>query len=176
MGRVFINYRVLDERFGVAAVYEILVQRFGVDSVFRDCVSLQPGEHYPSAILEAVSHSDVLLAVIGPGWLTLADEFGFRLIDRHDDWVRREIATAFEYGIPVIPVLLEGALQSTVVELPHDISRLALIQPALVSHVRLGEDVQRLAARIATLAPQLADHVPGPPVVPSTGHQTAWPV
>lgn len=153
MGKVFINYRALDERFGVAAVYEILVQRFGVDGVFRDCVSLQPGEHFPSAILEAVSRSDVLLAVIGRGWLTLADEFGMRLIDRHDDWVRREIAIAFAGGIPVIPVLLEGASQPTVAELPHDISRLALIQAAHVSDVRLGEDVHRLATRIAALVP-----------------------
>lgn len=155
MGKVFISYRMLDERFGAAAIYEILVQRFGADSVFRDCTSLQPGEHYPSVILDAVAQADLLLAVIGPGWLTLRDRIGFRLLDRRHDWVRHEIATAFEHGIPVIPVLLEGAAQPTVAQLRPEIGRLALIQAAHVSHMGLGEDVHRLAERITELVPSL---------------------
>jgi len=168
MGKVFISYRMLDDRFGAAAVYEILAQRLGADRVFRDCVSLQAGEHYPSAILDAVARSDVLLAIIGPDWLTLTDRLGRRLIDRRHDWVRREIAAAFTRGIPVVPVLLDGATQPTVAELPRDISRLALVQVARVSHKTVGADVRCLAMRLIAIAPGLAaPAMPAPAQLPA---------
>jgi tetratricopeptide (TPR) repeat protein len=155
MSRVFISYRTKDERFGAAAICEILVERFGAEQVFRDCVSLRPGEHYPTVILDAVTHSDVLLAVVGPDWLTLTDASGLRLIDRRHDWVRKEIATALGRGIPIIPVLLEGAAPLSVADLPRDIHRLALIQATRVSHESFGKDMRQLARRLGDLVPGL---------------------
>jgi tetratricopeptide (TPR) repeat protein len=159
MTEVFISYRVRDERFGAAAVYEILVQRFGANRVFRDCVSLRPGEHYPSVIRNALERSTVLLAIIGPEWLALLDGEG-RVIDRNGDWVRREIATAFSRGIPIIPVLLENTAQPSAVDLPAEINQLAFLQAARVAHETFGEDVQRLATRLAGLVPGLAAAAP----------------
>lgn len=117
---------------------------------------MQPGEHYPSAIREALERSSVLLAIIGPDWLTLVDDDDVRLIDREHDWVRREIALAFSRGISVIPVLLEGAAQPLVTDLPGEISQLAHLQATRVVHKTFGADVQRLAARLAMLVPGLA--------------------
>jgi hypothetical protein len=152
---VFLSYRVMDERFGAAAVYEILTQRFGPNRVFRDCVSMLPGDHYPSVIRQALERSAVLLALIGPEWLTRRDGES-RLIDRKEDWVRNEIATAFLRGIPVIPVLLENAPRPIAADLPDEIRGIAYLQAARVVHETFGEDVQRLGTRLATLIPQLA--------------------
>jgi hypothetical protein len=48
-----------------------------------------------------------MVSVIGESWLKLSDEYGRRKIDHPDDWVRLKLISAFERGVPVIPVLLE---------------------------------------------------------------------
>lgn len=63
--------------------------------------------------------------VIGPRWLTLADTAGRRRIDDQQDWIRREIVTAFGLRLRVIPVLLDGGVLPTAAELPADIAELS---------------------------------------------------
>ncbi|HEX5120263.1 MAG TPA: TIR domain-containing protein [Pseudonocardiaceae bacterium] len=152
MGGVFINYRTIDDPLGAAAIHDRLVLRFGEDMVFRDCDSLQAGEHYPAAIWQALHNADVVVAVIGPRWLSLSDAAGVRLIERDHDWVRQELAFAFSAGIPVLPVLLKqtpaDAVMPTVPELPLDIRQLARIQASEVGQRRLGADLERLITAI----------------------------
>jgi hypothetical protein len=47
--------------------------------------------------------------VIGPHWLDISSGFGRRRLDDPGDFVRVEIETALKFGVPVIPVLVEGA-------------------------------------------------------------------
>jgi RecA/RadA recombinase len=154
VGGVFINYRSKDRPEAAGAIYGELVKRFGRDRVFRDCDSIQVGDRYPAALRSALADADVLVAVIGPGWLA-TDASGTRLIDRDHDWVRNEIAEAFRIGIPVVPVLLADAARLTREELPDDIRRLALVQALSFNHRRLGEDLNRLVARVTELAASL---------------------
>lgn len=135
---VFINYRTADAGYGAAACYELLATAFGGKRVFRDCVSMRPGELYPQAIGQALEQARILLILIGPHWLAEDPAGGGRLVDREDDWVRREIRRAFERGIPVVQVLLDGARPVEADELPLDIARLALCQAAYVAHRSLG--------------------------------------
>ena len=103
MGGVFINYRVVDNPLGAAAIHDALARRFGADKVFRDCVSLEAGTRYPTAIRDALFDADLVMSIIGPRWLELVDEqTGVRLIDRDHDWVRRELAWAFQRDIKVL--------------------------------------------------------------------------
>jgi hypothetical protein len=155
LGCVFINYRVVDDPLGAASIYDRLALCFGRDNVFRDCESMAPGEHYPSAIRNALENAAVLVAVIGPRWLTLTDEAAVRLIDRENDWVRQELAYAFRSGIPVLPVLLKdtpaNAEMPMVAELPENIRMLATIQAFEISQRRLSVDLERLIASIARI-------------------------
>jgi hypothetical protein len=108
---VFVNYRTLDARYGAAACYELLAEAFGGERVFRDCVSMLPGEVCPAAIRLGLEQSRVLLVLIGPDWLAAdpsATDCG-RLVDRESDWVRREIRRALARGTAIVPVLLDGA-------------------------------------------------------------------
>jgi hypothetical protein len=66
MGVVFVNYRVKDNPLRAAGVHDMLVRRFGGDRVFRDCVSMAAGEHYPTELRKDLERADVLMAVIGP--------------------------------------------------------------------------------------------------------------
>lgn len=170
VGGVFINYRVKDEPLGAASIYHELTGRFGVDQVFRDTDSLRPAEPYPDAIRAALRTSDIVLALVGPEWLTLRDSDGTRLIDRENDWVRAEIADAFERDIPVLPVYLLDTPQLDKKDLPESIGRLAVIQSLRVGFRDFGGDLEKLARvltdRIPHLAiPQLFD---APPTSPQT--------
>jgi hypothetical protein len=160
MGGVFINYRVVDNPFGAAGIGDALAGRFGAGKVFRDCVSLDAGIQYPAAIRDALARSEVLVAIIGPQWLTLVDELtGERLIDREHDWVRRELVWARERNIGVVPVLLvdtpSRATQPKANELPQEIRWFAHVQALEFSHRRFTTDLDRLAKRLAELAPSL---------------------
>jgi hypothetical protein len=160
MTGVFINYRAKDQPLGAAAIHDHLARRFGPAHVFRDCVSMNPGDDYPAELRAALKTADMLLAIIGPDWLTATDGEQ-RLIDRRIDWVRYEIATAFQRGIPVVPVLLKdtpaSAPRLTKDDLPADISAIALLQTFEFSQRRFGADLDRLTERIVDLVPSLAD-------------------
>jgi len=171
-GLVFINYRTGDEPVAAAAIHDGLARRFGAHRVFRDCVSMVAGQHYPSAVRAALEKAAVLVAVMGPRWLTLTEEGSpARLVDRDHDWVRVEIATAFRRGIPVVPILLmdtpESARPPAPADLPGDVRALATIQAFELSQRRFGADLDRLAQRLLQLAPTLA--APPSAVAPATG-------
>jgi TIR domain len=126
-GGVFISYR-RQESGGVAGrLYDRLVGRFGGGQVFMDVDTIAPGVKFTDVITEALSSCAVLLAVIGPRWLTATDEDGRRRLDDRDDIVRWEIQTALERdGIVVIPVLVEGAVMPRPHQLPQSLAGLAL--------------------------------------------------
>lgn len=160
MAGVFINYRVIDNPLGAAGIHDALAGRFGVDRVFRDCVSLEAGAHYPAAIRKALADAEVLVSIVGPRWLTARDDAtGERLIDREHDWVRRELVWAHERDIQVVPVLLVDtpahATQPRADDLPADIRWFAYVQAFEFSQRRFGADLDSLAARLSTVAPSL---------------------
>lgn len=156
VGGVFINYRVKDEPLGAASIYRELTGRFGVDQVFRDTDSLRPADPYPDAIRAALRKSDIVLALVGPEWLTLRDSGGTRLIERENDWVRAEIADAFERDIPVLPVYLLDTPQLDKKDLPESIDRLAVMQSLRVGFRDFGDDLEKLARVLTDRIPHLA--------------------
>jgi hypothetical protein len=159
MGGVFINYRAVDDPLGAAAIHAILAREFGEDQVFRDCVSMKPGEHYPSSLRAALERVDVLVAVIGPQWLTLTDEHGRRRIDRDEDWVRLEIDRALQRRIHLIPVILKNTPHDARMpkpdELPESIRSLAYRQQLDLRQRRFFADVADLTDRIVELVPTM---------------------
>jgi hypothetical protein len=174
MGGVFISYRNVDNPLGAAGIYDALTRRLGARNVFRDCVTVEAGTPYAEVIHNALVNSHVLVAVIGPQWLTLTDTAtGVRLIDRDGDWVRRELAMAFQFGIPVVPVLLKDtpahAPHPKPAELPDDIKPLAAIQAFALSQLRFSADLDRLAELLARLLPAPVHPGGNPPrPLPST--------
>ena len=83
--------------------------------------SIPLGTNFVKVIDEEVAKCDVLLAVIGLGWLEARDEKGHRRLDNPDDFVRLEIGTALKRDIRVIPVLLEGTRVPKADQLPDDL-------------------------------------------------------
>ena len=124
MGGIFVSYRREDARGHARSLSDALSARFGADRVFRDVETIAPGVDFPEAIAAALDRSDVFLAVIGDKWLT-AEKNGRRRLDDPDDYVRREIASALQKDIRVIPVLLEATTMPSRDQLPAELGELA---------------------------------------------------
>jgi hypothetical protein len=168
VGLVFINYRKKEQSLGPAAIHRELVAHFGPDQVFQDYVSIRPGQMYPVELRQALARANLLVAVIGPDWLTMTDEHGVRLLDRDDDWVRHEIAVALARGIRVVPVLLNGTDPPAAERLPSDIRRLARAQAIEIHGRNLGDGLAELvdachAAGVWPPAPPDTASTPGAP-------------
>ena len=155
MALVFINYRLVDAMYGADAVAALLAEYLGRQQVFLDHDSMAPGDDYPTAIRSALSRCDALVAIIGPRWLTAADNDGVRLLDRQRDWVRDEIAEALARRVRVVPILLRDVPAPTAADLPGSIKGLARIQARPVPFRELGARVSELVDDLVRTIPAL---------------------
>ena len=79
-----------------------------------------------------------------PDWLTAHDEQGRRRLEQNGDFVRQEIETALRAGVPVVPVLVEGAKMPARNELPKSIAELWRINAIELSESRWPFDTEQL--------------------------------
>ncbi|MEP6495279.1 MAG: ankyrin repeat domain-containing protein [bacterium] len=146
---VFISYRRDDSVGHAGRLYDRLAQQLGAERVFRDLDGIPAGQDFVAAIKGAIEKCDVLLAVIGPRWLTAVNADGQRRLADEHDLVRIEIATGLKRGIRVIPVLLQGTTMPRGTELPPDLSDLSNRNAVEVRDARFDDDVEALLTSIA---------------------------
>lgn len=152
MAGIFISYRRDDSPGFAGRLAEDLDAAFGAENVFRDIDDIRPGEDFVKAITNNLQSVDVLLAVIGPGWLN-ASKDGRRRLDDLNDFVRIEIQLALAAGKPVWPVLIGGAVMPLENELPEALRGLARHQAVVLADASWRDDVARL---VAALRPRLS--------------------
>jgi hypothetical protein len=150
--------RLLRDRLGA---------ELGEDQVAVDVDRLHAGAEFLDRIDEVIGSADVLLAVIGRDWLQATDQSGRRRLDDPDDYVRREIATALDRGLRVIPVLVGGAQMPSADELPDALQPLAWRKALEISAERFDFDAERLVRALAPIQgarqPPAAAPAPAPP-------------
>lgn len=122
---VFISYRRADSSYAAGHIFEKLAAYYGRDKVFKDIDAIPLGADFRRVLDEAVASCRVLLAVIGLQWLSVTDDDGKRRIDDYNDYLRIEIKSALKHGIPIIPLLVDGASQPNAEELPSSLYGLA---------------------------------------------------
>jgi hypothetical protein len=167
MTGVFVNYRSRDEVFAVELFDMRLRAVFGEERVFVDHRSLRPGEDFQPPLWDCLQKCAVLLVLIGPRWLDLTDLDGTPLLEREEDFVRREIREALGLKKNVIPVLLDGARLPSAKELPGDIAGLAVRQYLKVDRKNVEHDVERVVDAVREHVPVAAE--PDPVPAPSGG-------
>jgi hypothetical protein len=116
--------------------------RWGSSALRPPCA--RPGACCVEVITRAVGSCDVLLALIGDEWLTVADEHGRRRLDDPDDFVRLEIEAALARNIRVIPILVGGARMPRAEELPDSLAKLVRRQALELHPARFDFDTGRL--------------------------------
>ncbi len=147
---IFISYRREDSAGQSGRIFDRLVQQFGKGHVYRDIDTITAGEDFVEAVREKINQSDILLALIGPKWLTAADEEGrWRLADEND-LVRIEIATALERNMRVIPVLLQGAAIPKIKDLPGELAKLAQRNAVEIRDTNFDLDTEQLIAKLGS--------------------------
>src|SRR6266568_2765170 len=153
---MFINYRGEDSHSYGALLYTELARQFGERWVFLDCESIPAGADFADELLGRARSARVLLAVIGPTWLTATDPTGHRCLDDPGDWIRRELATALAAGVRVIPILTDQAELPREADLPTEIAALSRCQYRYLRRREPTVDLARIVADLTALEPAFA--------------------
>jgi DNA polymerase len=163
MSRIFINYRRQDTEAYVDRLYEHLAQHFKPEDIFMDVDSIKPGADFVQTLEDAVAACDVFIAMIGPQWLGITDDEGSRRLDRWDDFVRIEIASALKQNKIVIPILVAQAQMPSPNDLPDDLKLLARRNAIALSRQGFAHDVKKLADTIKDAIPSHPSFKPQAP-------------
>ena len=147
-GGIFISYRRQETSQQAGRLYDRLADRFGESQVFIDVATMEPGVDWREEIFRAVAACQVLLAVIGPGWLSAADERDSRRLDDPDDIVRLEIGAALARDVRVIPILVEGAVMPGRADLPGNLAGMIRRNALTIRNESFRDDAGRLVLAI----------------------------
>jgi formylglycine-generating enzyme required for sulfatase activity len=142
--RIFISYRREDRAGSAGRIYDQLAAHFGPGNIFMDVDDIDPGVDFVESIENAISQTNVLVVIIGPAWLGVADAEGNRRLENPEDFVRIEITAALKRNIRVIPVLIDRATMPRSTDLPDDLKLLARRNAIKINHSSFRSDAQRL--------------------------------
>lgn len=147
--KIFISYRRADTADFTVALYNELCKHFQEDRLFKDINNIAPGLEFGQVLNGALDQAVVVLAVIGPEYISGS---GTRLFDPAD-WVRQELAVSLQRGLRVVPILANGAELPSEAQLPPDLHPLRKRQVARIDNQSFQYDVATLANAIRDLIP-----------------------
>jgi tetratricopeptide (TPR) repeat protein len=162
-GGVFISYRRQETAPYARSLREELTKRLGAHQVFMDVDSIAVGVDFVEAIEQAVDACQVLLALVGPQWLTITDAEGQRRLDNPEDTVRLEIQAALARDVRVIPVLVDNTPMPSRQQLPDSLESLARRNALELSYNRYAYDLGRLLEAVEKVVGHTAASTPPPP-------------
>jgi len=148
-GKIFISYRRDDSRYQAQRIYDAFLRRLPRETIFMDVDAIPLGANFVKVLEGWVEQCDVLLVLMGAGWVNSTDpKTRKRRLDDQKDFVRVEIRGALTRDIPVVPVLLDGAELPDEAELPDDIKGLLYRNAEFVEYRTFDADVQRLIRKL----------------------------
>lgn len=153
MPRIVISYRRADSAAISGRIFDRLTQRYGAEKIFMDIDEIPFGIDFREHIAEVLATCDAVVAVMGQRWLTGAGTAS-RIVEETDP-VRIEVQAALERGVPVIPVLVEGAAMPEPSDLPEPLVDLAYRNACEVASGRdFHAHVDRLIRAIDRMFPE----------------------
>ena len=154
---VFVSYRRQDSGETVGRIHDRLLQVFDEQRIFLDVDDQDAGEDYRRVIERALEQTNVVLAVIGPHWLTVLDRDGRRRLENSDDMVRVELESALGRSLRIVPVLVEGARMPVASDVPPSLQPLCYRTAMPVRpDPDFQPDVRRLVEAIRTVPSALS--------------------
>jgi hypothetical protein len=168
--KVFISYRRDDSKYQARMIHEAFCHVLSREDVFMDVDSIPPGANFRKILGDWVGKCDVLLALVGPGWIDATDgKTGRRRLDNPSDFVRIEIGEALARDIPVVPVLIDGAPMPNIDLLTDDLKGLVDRQAEVVEYRTFEADVEGLIKKLGLTQRlgQPGGSRPGPAAEPS---------
>src|SRR5262245_8714554 len=117
MPKIVVSYRRADSAGIAGRIFDRLTQRYGDESVFMDVDNIPVGIDFRRHIQDVLQACDIFLAVVGTRW---TGEGGARIKEDADP-VRVEVETALQRGLPIVPVLVDGARMPEAMDLPDSL-------------------------------------------------------
>jgi WD40 repeat protein len=182
--QVFLSYRRDDSRGYAGRLSDKLTASYGSACVFRDVDSIEAGSNYRERIEAELIRCDVLIVLVGDRFAERwrpGGEPGARPLDAQEDLLRREIEVALQRGIPILPLLIEGAAMPGEADLPPSIDRFALTQGLPITDQRWPQGVSEVLAWIDKATAKAASPPKAPigsatsPAPPSASTAVSWP-
>jgi hypothetical protein len=168
--KIFINYRRGDDPGNTGRLFDRLQDAFSPEQLFLDIDNIAPGLDFVRVLEDRVAECEIVLAIIGKGWIDARDEKGFRRLDDANDFVRVEIESALNLGKRVIPVLVGDAHMPHPDELPEALRPLARRNAVRLTHERFRADTEGLVKALRQTLDQFdAPHQPQPEIANKTG-------
>ena len=146
---IFICYRRADTSGEAVALSDKLNRRRGFE-VFKDVDSIRPGQDWLETVEESIEQCDVLLALIGPDWISSREDEGHGLDE--NDHVRREIEAALARKKAIIPILFEQASMPRSEQLPDSLRPLLRRQSMRIRNSTFNRDLEVLVIQLRTIA------------------------
>jgi hypothetical protein len=152
--KIFISYRRADTKHVAGRIFDHLKARFGENDIFFDVDAIPIGVNFENYIREAIGSSAAVLALIGRQWVNRSWSrenhwFGGRSAEDH---VRAEIELALDYGVPVIPILVDDTQMPDRSELPMSMQEFVKLNAAPMRSGRdFDSDMSVLLIRIEPL-------------------------
>jgi hypothetical protein len=131
MPSIIMSYRRTDSEAISGRIRDRLAARYGADSVFMDIDSIPFGVDFRQHINRVVKDSDLIIAVVGPEWAGFSRAGHTRIHDATDP-VRLEIESGLQSGVPIVPVLIDGARMPAPDDLPESIRKFSYLNAARV--------------------------------------------
>jgi TIR domain-containing protein len=168
MPKIAISYRRTDSSAIAGRIADRLAARYGKESVFIDVDSVPFGIDFRKYIQEVWSEIGVLIVVVGPRWLGVekgaaAAAIHESRIHERRDVVRIEVEMALKRDVPIIPILVDGAIMPTHEQLPRSLRTFSNRNAAEVDGGRdFHPHMDRLIQAIDRIAGERTDHlIPG---------------
>ena len=172
---IAISYRRQDSSPVAGRLYDRLQAEFGKGSVFMDFDSIPYGVDFREHIKQTLQRAKVVVAIIGSDW-SGGKDLSNRRIDDPTDFVRLEVASALENGIPIIPVLVNNTPMPEAKNLPPELEGLAFRNGlALDTGIDFHHHADRLIAGIHRVIDPPKEAMPTPVVPTAAAPTTAQP-
>lgn len=145
--RMFISYRRKGDQGTVGRLADRLGTTYGDENVFRDADTLRAGQNFSDVILKSLDEAQVVIAIIDRRWIGRRWIWWSRIRDP-SDWVRHELEHALHKGIPILPVLVNGAPLPGRRGLPTSLHGLLSVQAARLRDDSWAADIRELLKAI----------------------------
>ena len=139
--------------------------------VFMDIDNVPFGIDFRKHIQGVLSNSDILIEVVGPKWLG-ARKRGKSRIQEETDYVRIELETALQKGIPVVPVLVGSADMPKPEDVPSSLQDFVYLNAAPVD---VGRDFHQHVDRLIRSMDSLLQQRNSPEALDDVIQQSGWP-
>ena len=148
--QIFISYRREDEPGMATALYFQLEKEFAPERIFMDVEGgIAAGRDFMRIIGEQVAQCDIMLAIIGKGWVSATDDDGQPRLNNAEDFVRIEIESALRLDKLIIPILINKTDMPRAKDLPDSLRPLALRHAVRLTQERVRSDMQGIVKAVA---------------------------